>query len=166
MNQAILVKEEPNGPSQLIEVPVLDNGLQRVNFPDVQQLRSMANQVIIVKGIDLITPTTLSNGPITGLACAPLTELVKISLVIYCEGWEKAQFLPILTLNSMAVPTVAQPYAQNKTKFANWRNVDWSKTYLQYSNGTVSAGTDYAVLLNVQYEKLNAETGVPIVGPS
>ena len=164
--QTILVKEEPNGPSQLIEVPVPTAGQQRVNFPDIQQLRSMANQKIIIKGIDLVLAQVLSNGPITGLATAPLAELAKLSLVIYCEGWEKAQFLPILLLNSMAVPTVAIPYAQAKTKFADWSNVDWSKTYLQYSNGTVSAATPYAVLLNVQYEKLNAETNLPIIGPS
>ncbi len=163
--QAILVKEEPNGPSQLIEVPVITNGQQRVNFPDIQQLRSMANQTIIIKGIDLIIAQVLSNGPITGLVTAPLAELAKMSLVIYCEGWEKAQFFPVLALNSMAVPTAAIPFGQSRVKFSNWFNVDWSKTYIQYSNTTVSAGAPYCLLLNVQYEKLNAE-GVPIVGPS
>lgn len=153
----ILVKEEPNGPSQLIEVPVTANGQQRVNFPDIQQLRSMANQRIIIKGIDAVIPQVLSNGPITGLATSPVAEMAKISLVIYCEGWEKAQFFPLLMFNSASVPTVAVPYFQSKTKFADWENVDWSKTYLQYSNGTVSAGSPYAVLLNVLYERIKLD---------
>lgn len=165
MNNLVLVQEEPRGPSQLIEIPVTANGLQRVNFPDIQQLRSMANQRIVVKGIRLTIPQVLTNGPITGLAAAPVAELAKMSLVIYCEGWEKAQYLPVLLLNDVAVPTVAVPYAQNQARFNDWQNVDWSKTYIAYSNTTVSAGSPYALLLDVLYEKLDMQ-GQVIVGPS
>lgn len=161
----VLVQEEPRGPSQLIEIPVTQNGLQRVNFPDIQQLRSMANQMIVIKGIRAIIPQVLSNGPITGFATSPIAEMAKISLVIYCEGWEKAQFLPLLSLNDITVPTVAAPHSQSAARFNDWKNVDWSKTYLQYSNGTVSAGQPYAVLLDVLYEKFDMQ-GQVIIGPS
>lgn len=160
----VLVKEEPLGPSQLIEVPVTANQ-QRVNFPDIQQLRSMVNQKIVIKGIDLIIPQVLSNGPITGLAAAPASEIVKISLVVYCEGWEKAQNFPLFSFNNVHVPTVAVPFAPIRVRLDNWQNVDWSKTYLQFSNGTTSVGS-YAVLLNVFYERLNATTGEIIIGPA
>jgi hypothetical protein len=155
-NNMMLVQEEPRGPSQLIEKIVL---------PDVQQLRSQVGQVIIVKAIRLIPPAVLTNAPTIGGVNAPLTELVKISLVVYCEGWEKAQLIPILTLCDQFIEGSGTPYREKTTRFNNWRNVDWSKSYLQYSNGTPTAGTPYSVLLEVEYIKLDAQ-GHEIIGPS
>lgn len=157
MQQIILVQDEPRGPSQLIEVPVPASVVQRVNFPDIQQLRSIVNQVIVIKAIRLITGEVLTNGPITGLTNAAVAELQKISLVIYCEGWEKAQYIPVLTLNDMVLPAGTFPHRYQATKFDNWENVDWSKTYLQYSNGTGSSGSAYCVMFDVQYVKLDAQ---------
>jgi len=158
----IFVQESPRDSSQLIEVPVPNNGVQRVQFPDVQQLRSLVNQIIIIKEIRLITTDVLTNAPIGGQVNAPTTELQKMSLVIYCEGWEKAQLMPILILND--VENTA-PHRFAGTRFNNWQNVDWSKTYLQFSNGTVSVGAPYAVLFDVVYLKLDGD-GKEIVGPS
>jgi hypothetical protein len=163
--QVILVQEEPRSASQLVEVPVNTAGLQRVQFPDVQQLRSLVNQRIIVKEIRLITADVLTNGPITGLAAAPVAELQKLSLVIYCEGWEKAQYLPVLVLNDMTVPGGTTPHRYSGTRFNDWQNVDWSKTFLQYSNGTLSAGAPYVLMFDVVYVKLDA-SGVEILGAS
>jgi hypothetical protein len=164
-NNMMLVQEEPRGPSQLIEIPVNANGLQKIVLPDVQQLRSQVGQVIIVKAIRLIPPAVLTNAPTIGGVNAPLTELVKISLVVYCEGWEKAQLIPILTLCDQFIEGSGTPYREKTTRFNNWRNVDWSKSYLQYSNGTPTAGTPYSVLLEVEYIKLDAQ-GHEIIGPS
>lgn len=168
--QIILVKEEPRGPSQLVEVPVTAAGLQRVNFPDVQQLRSYADQVVITKAIRLIIPAVLVAGPITGNATSPLTEIVKASLVLYCEGWEKGQYIPLFTLNDVQDQTNGAPHVYAQTRFDNWKNVDWSKTYIQYSNGAQSAGAPYAFLFDVLYQKFEAlpggQLGREIVGPS
>lgn len=164
-SRVILVQEEPRGPSQLIEIPVTQNGLGRVNLPDIQQLRSQVGQVIIIKGLKLIPPTVLTNAPTLGGPNAPLTELVKMTLTIYCEGWEKGQLIPILTLNDFFIEGSGTPYRMNPTKFADWKNVDWSKTYLQFANGTVSAGTPYNVLIDVDYIKLDAQNQ-EIIGPS
>jgi len=57
------------------------------------------------------------------------------------------------------------PARYQSTKFDNWENVDWSKTFLQYSNGTSSAGTPYCVMFDVEYVKFDA-TGKEIIGPS
>src|ERR1700690_2654698 len=95
----ILVQDEPRGPSQLIEIPVTVTGQSRIAFPDIQQLRSLVNQNIIIKQMRLITKEILTNGTITGFVNAPVTELQKIALLIYCEGWEKGQYIPILTLS-------------------------------------------------------------------
>lgn len=161
-DKLIFVQEAPRDASQLIEVPVNTNGVQRVNFPDVQQLRSLVNQEIIIKEIRLITVDVLTNGPITGFATSPVSEQQKLSLTIYCEGWEKAQNLPILVLNDMQNTA---PHRYNGTRFNNWANVDWSKTYLQFSNGTVSAGAPYCVMFDVVYLKLD-KSGNEIIGPS
>lgn len=160
-----LVMEEPRGPSQLVEIQVTQNGLSRVPFPDVPNLRSQIGQNIIIKGIRLITDSVLTNGPISGLTNAPLTELVKASLVIYSEGWEKGQMIPLLTLNDMFAEGTGIPYRRTATKFNDWKNFDWSKTFVQYSNGLVTAGASYVICLDVEYQKLDA-SGKPIIGPS
>lgn len=77
-SKIILVQDEPRGPSQLIEVQVTANGVGRLVFPDVPQLRSTIDQTIVIKQIRLITPEVLVRGPISGLVGAPVAELQKI----------------------------------------------------------------------------------------
>lgn len=152
-DRLIFIQEEPRGNSQLVEIPVNTNGLSRVNLPDIQQLRSTPDSIIVTKGIRLITTDALAAPPITGGVNAPLAELQKVCLTIYCEGWEKGFLIPLLTLNDMNfnVPGVALP-----ARFDNWRNIDWSKSYLFYSNGQASANAPYTVMLDVQYVRINA----------
>lgn len=163
--QIILFQDEPRGPSQLIEIPVRAQVVSKVTIPDIQQLRSMVGQVIIIKALRLITASVLANAPTVGGVNAPDTELVKISLVLYCEGWEKAQLIPIFTLNDMFTEGSGTPWRAKTTRFDNWKNVDWSKSFLQYSNGTPSSGAAYTVILEAEYVKLDAQ-GNEIIGPS
>lgn len=163
--QKVLVQDEPRGPSVLIEVNVPNNGSQRVPFPDISQLRSTAYQSIVIKGLRLITNEVLTNGIISANVTAPATELAKMAITIYAEGWEKGQTIPILTLNDMVFTTGAIPYRENPTRFDNWVNVDWPKSYIQYANGTLSAGAPYVVLLDCEYVRLDAQ-GQLIQGPS
>lgn len=160
-----LVQVEPRGPSQLIEVPVTTNGLNKIQLPDIQQLRSTQDVKVILKGLRLITDNVLTHAPLGGQPTAPLTELVKMSLVIYCEGWEKGQIIPLLVMNDVAGDGTGVPFRYNSTRFDNWVNVDWSKSYLLYSNTTTSAGTPYSVLFEAEYVKLN-NFGKPISGTS
>lgn len=161
----ILVQEEPRGPSQLIEVPVEDDGNSRVPFPDIQQLKNTTDQKIIIKALRLIPAGVLVAPVISNFPTAPDTEIAKISLVLYCEGWEKGQSIPLFTLNDNIVPGATTPYRYHATRFNDWNNVDWTKSFLQYSNGTASAGAPYTVLLDCEYVKLN-KNGDEIVGPS
>jgi hypothetical protein len=165
MSQNVLVQDEPRGPSVLIEIPVNTNGQQRVPLPDIAQLRSTVDQKIVIKALRLISVEVLTNGVINAGVNAPATELAKMTLTIYAEGWEKGQTIPILTLNDMAFTVGAIPFRQNPTTFDNWVNVDWPKSYLQYANSTSSAGTPYVVLLDCQYVRLNAQNRI-IIGPS
>src|SRR5215831_15291027 len=80
----ILVQEEPRGPSQLIEIPVGSNGLTKVQIPDIQQLRSQIGQTIIIKAIRLITANVITNAPTVGGIVAPIAELRKLTLTLYC----------------------------------------------------------------------------------
>lgn len=168
MDQLILVQEEPRGPSQLVEVPVTI-GTQKQKLPDVQQLRSQEGQVIVIKGIRLITDKVSPNAATLNMINAPLAELQKIFLVLYSEQWEKGQMIPILTLNDMAdadsTAATTIPYRNKATKLNSWRNVDWAQSYLLYASGQQSAGTVYCVMFDVEYIKLDAK-GNPIVGPS
>lgn len=164
----ILVQEEPRGPSQLIEIPVTLNGSTKIVFPDIQQLRSDETQRIVIKSMRLITADVLTNAMITSGVNAVFTELQKISMVIYSEGWEKGQLIPLLTLNDMTYAGSAFPHRYHQTRFANWQKVDWSKSYLQYANGQVSAGAPYIIMFDVEYSRLKLDGGTwkEVVGPA
>lgn len=161
----VIVQDEPRGPSVLIEVPVPNNGSQRIPFPDISQLRSTIDQRIIIKSLRLISVEVLTNGIISAAVNAPVTELPKMSITIYAEGWEKGQTIPILTFNDFAFTTGAIPNRFHSTRFSNWVNVDWPKSYIQFANGTVSAGAPYVVLLDCEYVRLDAQNN-EIVGAS
>jgi hypothetical protein len=162
----MLVQEEPRGPSMLIEV-LLDAaqlGLSSVTLPIVQELQSDMTQTTIIKGIRLVTVGELSNGPISGFVNAPLTELVKISLLLYAEGWTKGFNIPILSLNSTFTEASGIPYIKRTNKFMNWQDVMWNKSKLIYSNGTAVVGTPYCVLIEVEYVRFDAN-GLELRGP-
>ena len=165
MSQTVLVQNEPRGPSILIEVNVNNNGLQRVPFPDISQLRSTIDQRIIIKALRLISIEVLTNAMIAPNANAPITEMPKMAVTIYAVGWGKGQTIPILVLNDIAFTTWAIPFKQTPTRFDNWVNVDWPKSYIQFGNGTVSAGAPYTVIIDCEYVRLDAENNT-VVGPS
>ncbi len=165
MAQLIMLQEEPRVASILMEIPVTVANQGRVNLPDTAQLRSTTDVKIILKSMRLITDPVLTNSVLVAGVAAPLAELQKMSLTIYAEGWEKGQTIPILTLNDMQTPGTLIPFKQGPTYFDNWTNVDWPKSYIQYSNGTVSAGTPYVVLIDIQYLRLNAQEKL-VYGPA
>lgn len=161
----ILVTKEPRGPSQLVEIPVPAQVVSKVTLPDIQQLRSQVGQIIIIKALRVIPDVVLALAPTLGGVNAPLTELQKISFVIYCEGWEKGQLIPALSLVDTFTEGSGIPWRTETVRLADWKNVDWSKSFMQYSNGSQSVGTAYNVLLEVEYIKLDAQNN-EIVGPS
>jgi hypothetical protein len=155
-NKIILVQEEPRGPSQLVEVPV-NAATQKQPFPDVPQLRSQPGQRIVIKGIRLITAKVLTRGVSINAVNAPLAELQKMTLVLFSQQWQKGQNIPLLTLNDMAdsdaTTATTIPYRNTPTKFADWQNVDWPQSFIQYANGTTAANTPYVILFDVEYLK-------------
>lgn len=168
-DRVVLIQEEPRGPSQLVEIPVTRSGVTKVQFPDIQQLRSDQTQQIVIKMMRLVTGDFLTNGMITAGVNAPVTELQKISVVLYCEGWEKGQLIPILTMNDGTFAGSTFPHVYRPMYFNNWKNVDWSKSYVQFANGTASvADTPYVLMFDVLYTRFKlamvTNGGVPVLG--
>jgi hypothetical protein len=157
----VFIQEQPRGPSELVEIPVSTAGVYRVNIPDIQQLRSQVGQIIIIKAIRLVTVDVLTNGVITGFVNAPATEIKKIVLVIYSNGWEKGHYIPLQVLNDTHLSASIFSYRDYKTDFDDWQNVDWSKSYLLYANGTggsvLAGAVPYVVMIEVEYVKLDSQ---------
>ena len=165
--QKIIVQEEPRVASELIEISISSGAAGRVTLPDVPQLRNQGDQIVIIKTLRLITDKVLTFAPTTGAATTPLADLQKISLVIYSNGWEKGHYIPVLTLNDVAdadsTAATTIPYRMHTTRLADWKDLDWNKSYLQFSNGTSAAG-DSTMILEVEYMRLqkkmiNGQTG-------
>lgn len=168
MSEIILVQEEPRSSSVLIEIPIVA-GQQQQKLPIIQQLLSTNGQTIIIKEMRLISPKVLTNAVTIQGTNAPVTELRKMVLTIYCEGWEKGKSIPVLVMNDVAdadsTTATTIPYRNKATRFDNWKNVDWNQSYIQFANGTAPAGAPYVLLFEVIYVKLNA-MGQEIIGPS
>lgn len=168
-DRIVLTQVEPRGPSELIEIPVTQNGQQRIKIPTIDLLRSDDVQKIIVKGMRLITPSVAVGGPLQDGVNAPLTELQKMFITFYCEGWEKGHYIPLLTLNDVYTEGSGEPFRAQATRFNNWEKIEWSKSYIQLANGTQTAGAPYVVLLDVEYIRIataGGNKGKEIIGPS
>jgi hypothetical protein len=171
--QTIIVQEQPRGPSILVEVPIA-NAATTTPFPDVQQLRSQPNQVIVIKKIRLITDKVLSNGITNAAANMPLVDQQNSAVVIYAEGWEKGKYIPNLLLNDMndsdATAATTIPFKNTPPSFDNWLNVDWAQSRIQFANGQTASQAG-VFIYEVEYIKLRADkflNGVweEIQGPS
>lgn len=155
MDNIILVQEQPINQWELVEVPVIVNGVGRVAIPDQPMLKSWDEHMVVIKAIEIITAKTLSHAPIGGQVAATRAELIKCSLVLYSDGWEMEHFLPLQRLicvhDADATTATTNPFMNNPTRFEDLKKVDWTKSYVQYSNGQVSANVPYAFLFGVQY---------------
>lgn len=168
--QNVIISESPRIASILIEVNIASGATGRVTLPDVPQLRNQGDQVVVIQTVRLISPKVLTHGVTTGTAATPLADLRKISFTIYSQQWEKGQYIPILLLNdqqdsdSTAATTI--PFRAQPTRFANWKDVDWNKSYLQFSNNQ-SASQDSTLMLEVEYLKFQKKqdgTWAPVNG--
>ena len=154
--QNIIVSESPRIASVLIEIPIASGASGRVTLPDVPQLRNQGDQLVVIQTVRAISPKVLSHGPTSGTATTPLADLKKLSFTIYSQGWEKGQYIPVLLLNDVAdadsTAATTIPYRMAPTRFANWRDVDWNKSYLLFSNGQTASQAS-TLILEVEYLK-------------
>lgn len=141
--------------SELVEIAIT-SGQTSIPIPDQPQLRNQGSEVVVIKGIRLITDKVLAFSPTSGETNAPLADLKNASLILYSNGWERGHLIPVLTLNDMADADSANattiPFNPQATTLADWENVDWAKSKIQFSNGT-SASDNIAIIFQVQYQK-------------
>lgn len=159
-----MLQDEPRGPSQLIEVAITAASGSKVVLPVIQNLQNQVDVSVILKLLRVIPDTVLAIAPTNGGINAPLAELQKMSLVLYSEEWEKGQLIPLLTLVDTFTEGSGIPYRNRSMRFDSWRNVNWGKSFIQYSNGTAPAGAPYNVIFEAEYQKFNQQ-GIEIVGP-
>jgi hypothetical protein len=155
-DRIIILQDKPRGPSELVEVVFTVAGEQKKKFPDISQLRSTPNQKIVVTAIRLITPDVLVAPMLSQTVTAPITELQKMAVVLYCNGWEKGHYIPILTLNDMTVPGGTAPHRYAQTNFEGFENISWDLSYIQFGAGQNVVNPPYTVLFDVQYVKFNS----------
>jgi hypothetical protein len=159
--ERVLIQAQPINNYTTVEVPVTANGLSRIAIPDQLMLKSYPGHQVVIKAIELISVKVLTRAMLNAMANAPLAEVVKAALVLYCEGWEKVQYLPLARLNpvhdSDATAATTFPFIEQAQTFENLKSVDWTKSYVQYGNGAVSANSSYAFVLGIQYMILNEQ---------
>lgn len=162
-SDVILVKEEPRGPSMIVQ-KALAIGDTLVNFDDVPELRNSGTKRIIIKGIRVIIPGLAAAPFNVGTVLAPLTELQKIFLNIYCENWIKGEAIPILEFNDVFIEGSGIPFRPGSIDLNNWENLDWSKTQIQYGQGQACA-VACTLALTVLYVNVDND-GAEIIGPA
>jgi len=159
--ERVLIQSQPVNNYTTVEIPVTSNGLTRIAIPDQLMLKSYPGHQVVIKAIELLTVKIITRAMINAMANAPLAEVVKAALVLYCEGWEKVQYIPLARLNpaydSDGTAATTFPFMQSVQTFENLRSVDWTKSYIQYGNGAVSANSPYAFILGTQYMILNEQ---------
>jgi hypothetical protein len=151
----LLIKEQPVNNWTMVEVPVTANGLTKVAIPDQPMLKSYSDHHVVIRSIRNISAKVLTNAPLSGNAVAARAEQIKATLVLYCSGWEKEQYIPLLMLNPVAdadaTTATTIPYMFQALEFEDLKDVDWTKSYVQFSNGTVSASSPYSFLFGINY---------------
>ena len=157
--EKVLIQSQPINNYTTVEIPVTANGLTRIAIPDQLMLKSYPGHTVVIKAIELISVKVLTRALLNAMANAPLAEVIKAALVLYCEGWEKVQYLPLARLNPVhdADSTAATtfPFIEQAQTFENLKALDWTKSYVQFGNGAVSANSSYAFMLGIQYIILN-----------
>lgn len=130
---------------QSVEIPVLEGASQKIMIGDRPELRATSTQRVAIKGIEVVTAAVSPTTPL-GDTTAPLTELKKASLVLNVGGLESIFQIPLLKLNRVNDGT--SPYSPNPVQFEDLPDVNWSKSYIQFSSAPVGP---YSFLLGVDY---------------
>lgn len=155
--EKMLVQAQPIKNWTLVET-LAAVGNTRIPIQDQPMLKSYAGHKVVIKAIEVITAKMLTNGVLNATANLTRADLIKLVLVLYCDGWEQVQYIPLARLVSIhdtdsAVGTTV-PFMNDPALFENLKDVDWTKSYFQTANGT-SIATAATIILGVQYQVFN-----------
>lgn len=145
---------------EMIEMQVPALSLGRVSFGGpIAQLRNQPDQIIVIKGIEIFPVTSYANSQQTNsLPGLPAADIKKAVLVLYVDGSESIKMIPLVKL--IHVNDLAGPFEENSLSFEDLTNVDFDKSYVQFSSASNAAA--YVIPFGISYMRLvkNA-TGMP-----
>lgn len=145
---------------EIVELVIPNDSSGRVNFKTQPQLRNQADQVIIIKGIKVYPVYAYSNSQQTaGLTGVAITELPKAVLVLYVNGWEAVHMIPLNELVHVQDPLNGGAFQQEIQAFADLQNVDWDKSYVQFS--IAASGSPYIIPFGIEYVRLQRDPSAP-----
>lgn len=143
---------------ELVELTIDANVPGRFTFDTQPQLRNQADQVIIIRGIQVYLDTVYSNSQLdNALPGFAATELPKAVLVLYINGQENVKMIPLAQLININDGTNA--HQQEIQDFADLNNVAWEKSYVQFS--VAAAGTPYVIPFGVAYLRMQRDPSDP-----
>jgi hypothetical protein len=137
---------------ELVEMMVPDGSTGRVNFASIPQLRNQANQLIIVKGIDVFSEESYAFSQITNnIPGMPVAEMPNAVLVLYVNGEESVRMIPLGKLNHVQIDGGGSLFQQNLFGFDDLSNVDFDKSYVQFS---VATAGPYVIPFGITYLRM------------
>lgn len=140
---------------ELVELSVSANQTGKINFQSIPQLRNQANQIIIIKAIDVFPDTDYAlsqfDNTVPGLPVALIPNAV---LVLYINGEESVHLIPLSRL--INTQDSSRPFAQEQSFFADLTNVDFDKSYVQLS---ASNAANFVIPFGISYIRLQRDMG-------
>jgi hypothetical protein len=133
---------------ELVELLVPASTFGRVTFQTIPQLRNQPDQIIQITSIKVYPVTSYSNSQQTGtLPGMPVAEIPKGVLVLYVNGEESIKMIPLSQM--IAINDFSSPFQQELFGFDQLKNVDFDKSYVQFSSATVANA--YVIPFGISY---------------
>lgn len=143
---------------EIVELTIDANNPGRFYFETQPQLRNQSDQIIIIKGIQLYLVTAYAFSQVTNtVPGVTAAEAIKATLTLYVNGQEDVKNIPLPQLNN--INDLASPFQQEIQNFADLQNVDWSKSYVQFS--AAAAGSPYVIPFGVTYMRMKKNPEAP-----
>ena len=147
---------------ELVEMVIPAATTGRVNFTTIPQLRNQPDQLISIQNIEIFSINTYANSQQTNaIPGLPLADIPLAVLVLYVQGEESIKMIPLAKLIHITDGTPT-PFQQMIDGFEDLSNVDFDKSYVQYS--AASNGAVYVIPFGITYTRFQkSATGLPTI---
>lgn len=142
---------------ELVELSVAANQKGKVNFQSIPQLRNQANQIIIIKAIEVYPITDYIRSQLdNSIQGFPSGMVPACVLVLYVNGEESVHMIPLSRLINTQEDNDPRPFSLTPVFMDDLSNVDFDKSYVQLSS---SHGTPFVIPFAVWYIRLQRDMG-------
>lgn len=143
---------------ELVELIIPAATTGRVTFQTIPQLRNQTDQIIVIRDIEVFTVSSYANSQQNGsLPGMPVADVPLAVLVLYVNGEESIKNIPLSML--IHVDDFANVYHERIFSFDALQNVDFDKSYVQYSAASTNA--NYVIPFGISYMRLvKSPTGI------